>query len=77
MVCEPEVFNYIEPNRTDVIFERSPLENLARDGKLNSYKHRGFWHPMDTLKCKNDLTEMWEKDKAPWAVWKQKEVLHV
>ena len=44
---------------------------------LNSYKHRGFWHPMDTLKCKNDLTEMWESKTAPWAIWNQKEVLYV
>lgn len=77
MVCEPEIFNYIEPNRTDIIFERLPLENLAKDGKLNSYKHTGFWHPMDTLKCKNDLTEMWETNYAPWAIWNKKEVLHV
>ena len=77
MVCEPEIFNYIEPNRTDIIFERLPLENLAKDGKLNSYKHTGFWHPMDTLKSKNDLTEMWETNYAPWAIWNKKEVLHV
>lgn len=69
MVCEPEVFDYIESNRNDVIFERSPLENLARDGQLNSYKHRGFWYPMDTLKGKNDLTEMWQNGTAPWALW--------
>ena len=72
MVCEPEVFNYIEPNRTDVIFEREPLEKLAADGKLNSYKHRGFWYPMDTLKGKNDLTDMWQSDNAPWALWQKK-----
>lgn len=78
MVCEPEVFNYIEENRDDVIFEREPLENLARNGQLNSYKHRGFWHPMDTLKCKNDLTSMWVSGNAPWAKWVNKnEVAHV
>ncbi len=77
MVCEPEVFNYIESNKSDVIFERTPLENLAKDKMLNSYKHKGFWHPMDTLKCKNDLTEMWESETAPWAVWLKREVLHV
>ena len=69
MVCEPEVFKYIEANKDNVIFEREPLENLAKDGMLNSYKHRGFWHPMDTLKCKNDLTQMWQDEKAPWYVW--------
>ncbi len=78
MVCEPEVFNYIEPNRTDVIFERTPLESLAKDGELNSYKHDGFWYPMDTLKGKNDLTEMWQNGSAPWAKWlNKKEVANV
>lgn len=69
MVCEPEVFDYISANRDDVVFEKGPLENLAKDGKLNSYKHHGFWYPMDTLKGKNDLTAMWKQGKAPWAKW--------
>lgn len=69
MVCEPQVFDFIEKDRTDVIFERQPLEDLAKQGKLNSYKHGGFWYPMDTLKGKNDLTEMWQNGTAPWALW--------
>lgn len=69
MVCEPEVFDYIESGRDDVIFERTPLEKLATDGQLNSYKHNGFWYPMDTLKGKNDLTNMWQSEQAPWAKW--------
>lgn len=78
MVCEPEVFNYIDADRTDVIFERTPLEKLAGDNQLNAYKHRGFWYPMDTLKGKNDLTELWLTGKAPWAKWlKHKEVVNV
>ncbi len=78
MVCEPQVFDYIEADRNDVIFERSPLENLAKDNKLNSFKHRGFWYPMDTLKGKNDLTELWESGQAPWALWsKKKEIVNV
>ncbi len=78
MVCEPEVFDFIEADRNDVIFERAPLENLAKAGKLNSYKHDGFWYPMDTLKGKNDLTKMWQEGKAPWAKWlSNKEPLHV
>ena len=61
-----------------MIFARAPLENLAHDGQLNAYKHYGFWRPMDTLKDKNDLTDMWIADKAPWAVWQnKKEVAHV
>ena len=73
MVCEPQIFDYIKPDRNDVIFEREPLENLAHDGQLNSYKHRGFWYPMDTLKGKNDLTEMWQSERAPWAVWSERQ----
>lgn len=67
-VCNPEVFDYI-PNGDDVIFERAPLENLAKDRELNAYKHNGFWRPMDTLKDKNELTELWKTGKAPWAKW--------
>ncbi len=69
MVCEPEVFDYIKPDANDVVFEREPLENLAKDGQLNSYKHNGFWYPMDTLQGKNHLTDLWLKGKAPWALW--------
>ncbi|MCI1273991.1 MAG: glucose-1-phosphate cytidylyltransferase [Clostridiaceae bacterium] len=71
-VCQPEVFDYIDDNE-DTIFERAPLENLAKDGMLNAYKHRGFWRPMDTLKDKNDLTKMWQEDNAPWAVWNKEQ----
>lgn len=71
MVCEPEVFNYIEQGRNDVIFEKMPLERLAKEGRLNSYKHKGFWYPMDTLKGKNDLTDMWQSGNAPWALWER------
>ena len=67
-VCEPQVFDYIDDG-DQVIFERAPLENLAKDNQLNAYKHRGFWRPMDTLKDKNDLTQMWQNNNAPWAVW--------
>ena len=70
-VCEPEVFNYIQEGDS-TIFERAPLENLAKDKQLNAYKHRGFWRPMDTLKDKNDLTYMWQNDQAPWAVWQNR-----
>lgn len=78
MVCEPQVLDYIDSNRNDIIFEREPLENLAKDGMLNAYKHHGFWHSMDTLKDKNDLTYMWQNNLAPWALWmKSKEVLSV
>lgn len=72
-VLEPEVFNYI-PDGDDVVFERTPLENLAKDRQLNAFKHEGFWKPMDTLRDKMELTDMWMSEKAPWALWSNKEL---
>jgi len=67
-VCEPKVLDYIkEGDRT--VWERSPLENLAKDGELFAYKHSGFWQPMDTLREKIVLNEMWEKGQAKWRTW--------
>jgi len=67
-VCEPKIFDYItEGNKT--IFERTPLENMANDGQLNAFKHEGFWRPMDTLRDKMELTDMWTEGNAPWALW--------
>lgn len=70
MVCESQVFDYIEANNDKVIFEKDSLEKLSEDGELNAYKHMGFWRAMDTLKDKNDLTEMWQSQKAPWVIWR-------
>jgi len=67
-VCQPEVFNYI--GNDNVIFEREPLEKLAADGQLCTYKHHGFWKPMDTLRDKTHLEDMIERNKAPWIKWK-------
>jgi glucose-1-phosphate cytidylyltransferase len=67
-VCEPEVFKYIKDDN-DTIFERAPLENLAKDGKMTSYKHHGFWMPMDTLRDSTELNQLWDSGKAPWKVW--------
>ena len=68
-VCEPEVFDFIEADNPNEIFERRPLESIALHGQLNAYKHSGFWRPMDTLRDKLDLEDMWESNKAPWKVW--------
>lgn len=65
-VLEPKVLDYIEGDET--IFEKTPLESLAREGQLKAYHHDGFWKPMDTLNDKNKLEEMWSKG-APWKVW--------
>lgn len=67
-VCESSVFDYIKDGDSTV-FEQEPLRKLAQDGELYSYKHKGFWKCMDTLKDKNDLTKMWLEDRAPWALW--------
>jgi glucose-1-phosphate cytidylyltransferase len=66
-VLEPKVIDYIENDST--IWEREPLESLAQDGKLAAYKHRGFWQPMDSLRDKIYLEELWSSGKAPWKIW--------
>jgi glucose-1-phosphate cytidylyltransferase len=68
-VCNSNVFDYID-NGDGVIWEREPLENLAKSNQLNAYKHNSFWRPMDTLKDKNDLNDMWQKNSAYWKTWK-------
>ena len=69
-VCENKALDYIEPETADkMMWERSPLQNLAKDGQLHAYKHVGFWHPMDMLKDKEDLNKLWSANKAPWNVW--------
>lgn len=66
-VMEPKVFDYIADDRT--ILEKEPLENLASSEELVAYKHNGFWQPMDTLRDKNHLEELWKSGNAPWKVW--------
>lgn len=66
-VFQPEVFDYLIDDHT--ILERAPLENLARDGQLMSYKHSGFWQPMDTIRDKKLLDNLWETGKAPWKLY--------
>ena len=63
-VLEPEVLDYIDGD--DTTWEREPLEMLAKEGELSAYKHTGFWQPMDTLRDKNVLEEMWLSKQAPW-----------
>jgi glucose-1-phosphate cytidylyltransferase len=66
-VLEREAINYVDGD--DTIWERTAVENLARDGQLMGYRHYGFWSCMDTLKEKNMLDEMWNSGNAPWKVW--------
>ena len=68
MVLNYEVFSYLNDDES-LVFEQQPLEKLALDGQLNAYKHTGFWQPMDTMRDKNVLNELWKKQKAPWKKW--------
>jgi glucose-1-phosphate cytidylyltransferase len=68
-VCEPKVFDYITDGDKS-IWERAPLENIARDGELFAFRHHGFWKPMDTQRDHKVLNEMWENKKALWKIWK-------
>jgi len=66
-VLSPDVINRISGDETT--WEREPLEGLARDGQLQAHFHDGFWQPMDTLRDKNNLEELWQSKKAPWKIW--------
>jgi glucose-1-phosphate cytidylyltransferase len=66
-VLEPNVLDYIEGDQT--IWERDPMETLAAQNQLMAYKHYGFWRPMDSLRDKNVLEELWSSHRAPWKVW--------
>jgi glucose-1-phosphate cytidylyltransferase len=66
-VLEPQVLDLIDGDET--IWERGPLERLARDAQLSAYKHQGFWQPMDTLRDKTNLESLWASGKAPWRTW--------
>jgi glucose-1-phosphate cytidylyltransferase len=66
-VLEPEALDYIAGDST--VWEREPLEMLAKDGRLAAYKHRGFWQNMDTLRDKMYLESLWASDNPPWKIW--------
>ncbi|MCU0570007.1 MAG: glucose-1-phosphate cytidylyltransferase [Oculatellaceae cyanobacterium Prado106] len=66
-VLEPEVIDYVLDD--SVMWEHDPLKKLAHEGQLSAYRHDGFWQPMDTLKDRNYLEDLWKKGKAPWKVW--------
>ena len=66
-VLEPSVLDLIEGDHT--IWEQQPLQQLAANRQLTAYRHEGFWQPMDTLREKNHLEELWSTEKAPWKSW--------
>ena len=66
-VLQPDVIDYIHGDET--IWEQEPLKTLASDGQLSAYRHTGFWQPMDTLRDRTHLEDLWTNAKAPWKVW--------
>lgn len=66
-VVEPQALEFIEGDSTS--WEKEPLVNIAKAGKLSAYKHSGFWQPMDTLRDKKYLESLWNQDQAPWKLW--------
>ena len=68
-VLSPKVFGRIDGDAT--IWEQEPLKELASENQLMAYKHEGFWHPMDTLRDKNYLHDLFESNKAPWKIWEE------
>ena len=66
-VLEPGVLDYIDGDST--VWEKEPMENLARDGMLSAYRHDGYWQNMDTLRDKNVLEDLWQSEKPPWKIW--------
>jgi glucose-1-phosphate cytidylyltransferase len=66
-VLNRKVIDLIQDDRT--VWEKEPLQKLAGSGQLAAYKHAGFWQPMDTLRDKNRLEELWASGRAPWKVW--------
>jgi len=66
-VLEPEILNYIEDDNT--YWEKEPMVNLASESQLSAYEHCGFWKPMDTIRDKTELQNLWDSGKAPWKIW--------
>ena len=67
MIMEPEIFNYIDGD--SIFLEQEPLETLAKEGRLSAFKFDGFWQPMDTMRDKNSLEDLWQSGQAYWKVW--------
>ena len=67
-VFEPELFDYLHSGDSTIL-EKTPLETLAKEQRLTAFKHTGFWHPMDTLRDKKYLEELWTLKNPPWKIW--------
>lgn len=68
-ILEPKVFDYLQGDVNNIMWEDAPMENLTNDNELTAYKHRGYWRCMDALRDKNDLEQAWKTNNAPWKIW--------
>ena len=68
-VLKPEVFNYLEGDVSDMMWEDEPLESLSKDNQLVAFRHYGFWKCMDALRDKIELEDLWKNNEAKWKVW--------
>jgi glucose-1-phosphate cytidylyltransferase len=68
-VLEPGIFNYLENDMDNIQWENVPLKEIANDGQLAAYKHTGFWKPMDAMRDRIELEQLWSKGNAPWKIW--------
>jgi glucose-1-phosphate cytidylyltransferase len=68
-VLDSEIFNYLEGDMEDVQWENKPLKDIANDGQLAAFKHNGFWKPMDAMRDRIELEQMWSSGKAKWKIW--------
>jgi len=70
-ILSPQVIDYIDGDAT--IWEREPMERIAHEGQFTAYRHDGFWQPMDTLRDKHHLEQLWQSGRAPWKIWSNSE----
>ncbi|RWY50188.1 glucose-1-phosphate cytidylyltransferase [Mucilaginibacter gilvus] len=68
-VLEPGIFKYLEGDMDDIQWEKKPLKEIAEDGQLSAYKHSGFWKPMDAMRDRIELEQLWSGGNAPWKIW--------
>jgi glucose-1-phosphate cytidylyltransferase len=68
-VLEPRIFKYLDGDMESVQWEKQPLDEIAKDNQLGSYRHKGFWKCMDALRDKIELEELWQSGNAPWKIW--------
>lgn len=68
-VLRPEVFDYLDGDMNETMWEDAPMERLGQDGQLMAYQHQGFWKPMDAMRDKLELEALWQKNQAKWKIW--------